>query len=494
MITLYGCVITLNRFPFVFILLLLAGLSAAPRRAAAAPIYAPLVTGNTDFALNLFGQLEAANRTNIFFSPYSISACFGMVYAGANGETAAQMAGALGLGTNQTQVGSEFGALQTELNSQQGEDGISLSSANGLWAQTNFPFLPAFLDNASTNYDASVQQVNFITDALQITTQIDDWVADKTDGMISNLLPPGVLNAATRLTLVNAIYFNGGWQTTFDTNLTRVAPFYVSPTQFVYTPLMEQVVPARYYEDSLLQAVELPYINSNITMVVLLPKTNGPAVVTPAELSAALGGLAPRWMGVDVELPKFKLDMTIDLVPILENLGMVDAFSAGAADFSGIDGERDLSIDSATHEAVVDVNETGTVAAAATVITIVSSVYSVPTLFQADHPFAFVIRDTNSGSILFMGQVGDPTAGSAPRLATSLPLIQAAGGNFGIKNHQFGFNVASTDSAVTVEACTNIASGIWFPVGTLTLTNGSAYFSEPWASNSPSRFYRVHSR
>jgi serpin B len=478
-----------NAFSLALGTVLLVGLSNPPGSIAATPLYAPLVAGNTDFALSLLGQLEATNSGNIFFSPYSISACFGMVYDGARGETALQMAEALDLSTNQAEVGPEYGALQAELVTQAGQNGISLSVANGLWAQTNFSFLPAFLDNADTNYDASVQQVDFTTDALQITGQINEWVADQTDGMIPNLLQPGTLNPYTRLALVDAIYFNGGWQTIFDTNLTTSAPFYVSPTQFVYAPLMEQFETARYYEDNLLQAVELPYLNSNLTMVVLLPKINGPAALTSAELSAALDGLAPRWM--DVILPKFNLDMTINLVPILENMGMVDAFSPDAADFSGMSVAGGLSIASATHEAVVEVNETGTVAAGATVITIVISAITIPTLFQADHPFVFLIRDTNSASILFLGRVGDPTAGSAPRATTSLPLIQTTGGSFGLRNHQFGFNVTSTNATLVVEACTNLTRGAWFPIRTLTLTNGSAYFSEPLPPNSPSRFYRV---
>lgn len=480
-----------NAFSWVLGTVLAASLYAAPGGASASPIYAPLVTGNTDFALNLYGQIAAQNTNNIFFSPYSISTCLGLVYAGAGGETALQMAGALDMSTNPAEIGPEFGALQAELNAQQGVNGISLSVANGLWAQTSFPFLPAFLDNTSNNYDATVQQVNFITDAPQITGQINEWVADQTDGMISNLLAPGTLNAVTRLALVDAIYFNGGWQTIFDTNLTRIEPFYVSPNQFVNAPMMEQLETARYYEDNLLQAVELPYINSNITMVVLLPKINGPVALTPAELSAAISGLAPDWM--DVKLPKFQLAMTTDLVPILENMGMVDAFLPGAADFSGIDGGTDLSIDSVTHKAVVDVNETGTVAAGATVITVISTAVRLPTLFQADHPFVFLIRDTNSASILFMGRVDDPTAGGA-RFAIPLPLIATGDGNFGIRNQQFGFTVTGTNATLVVEACTNIAGGAWLPVQTLTLTNGSAYFSEPLTPNSPSRFYRVRSQ
>jgi serpin B len=483
---------TSNAFSLVLSAVLLAGLVNAPSSTSATPTYAPLVAGNTDFALNLFGQLAATNSGNTFFSPYSISACFGMVYAGASGDTAQQMAEALELSTNPADVGPEFGALQAEMETQQGLDGIDLSVANGLWAQTNFAFLPAFLDNAGTNYDASVQQVDFITDSVQITDQINEWVADQTDGMISNLLQPGTLNPLTRLALVDAIYFKGGWQTTFDTNLTTVAPFYVSPGQFVQAPLMEQREMARYYEDAFLQAVELPYINSNITMVVLLPKINGPAAIAPAELAAAVDGLEPRWM--DVILPKFKLEMTIDLVPILENMGMVDAFISGAADFSGIDGGRDLSIGSATHKAVVDVDETGTVAAGATVITMPVSVVIQPTLFQADHPFIFLIRDTNSASILFLGQVNDPTAGSAHSATPPLPFIQTSDGCFGIRNHQFGFTVAGTNATVVVEACTNFPGGAWFPIQTLTLTNGSAWFSEPFPVNSPSRFYRVRAQ
>lgn len=481
---------TSKTFSLVLGTVLLVGLSNAPSSTSATPAYAPLVAGNTDFALNLYGQLATTNNANIFFSPYSISACFGMVYAGARGDTALQMAETLDWSTNQAAVGPEFGAVQAELDTQQGQGGISLSVANGLWAQTNFPFLPAFLANASNNYEASVQQVDFTTDARQITGQINEWVANETEGMISNLLQPGTLNAATRLALVDAIYFNGGWQSIFNTNLTKIEPFYVSPGQFVEAPMMEQVEFARYYEDNLLQAVELPYSNSNITMVVLLPKINAPLALTPAELSAALNDLAPRNM--DVILPKFKLATTIDLVPILENMGMIDAFIPGVADFSGIDGGWDLSIGSATHEAVVDVNETGTVAAGATVITIITTAIVQPTLFQADHPFVFLIRDTNSASILFMGQVWNPALGSAPIATIPVPLIQTSDGSFGIRNHQFGFTVTSTNATLAVEACTNLLSGAWFPIRTLTLTNGSAYFSESLPSNCPSRFYRVN--
>lgn len=462
---------------------------SAPRSALADSSYTSLVAGNTDFALGLYGQLAAAPTTNLFFSPYSISTCLGMVYAGAAGNTAAQMAEALDFSTNQVGVGPEFGALQAELNAQQGTNGIILNVANGLWMQTNFPFLPAFMANASDNYDANLESVDFGTDAPEICGLINDWVAEKTDGMIDNLLSPQALDASVKLVLVDAIYFNGGWRSIFNTNLTATAPFYVAPGQFLYVPMMEQTEGVRYYADNFFQAVELPYTNSSVALLVLLPKTNAPASLPAAELSAVIGGLAPSW--VDVRLPKFKLETTINLVPILENMGMEDAFLSGVADFSGIDGAEDLSIASAIHKAVVEVNETGTIAAAATEIGLAPTVVGWSVVFQADHPFIFLIRDTNSGSILFMGRVDDPTGGGAALAANPAPMIQTSDGSFGIRNQQFGFNVAGTNCLLVVEACTNLAGGAWLPIQGLMLTNGSAHFSEPLSTNSPTRYYRV---
>jgi hypothetical protein len=186
--------------------------------------------------------------------------------------------------------------------------------------------------------------------------------------------------------------------------------------------------------------------------------------------------------------------MTIDLVPILQNLGMFDAFVPGAADFSGIDGAYDLFIHSATHKAVVEVDETGTVAAGATGIIAYPTVVFTMTTFLADHPFIFLIRDTSSGSILFMGRVDDPSSGTASRTTLPTPTIQANSANFSPGNQQFGFKVSATNATLMVEACTDIASGIWFPIQMLTPTNGSAYFSEPFDPSSPNRFYRVRSQ
>lgn len=479
--------------------LLCAGLSNYSNTALAAPSYSALVASNSVFALKLYGQLAAVNGGNMFFSPYSISSCLGMAYDGAAGDTAQQMAQALCFSTNQAEVGDEFGSLLAALSAQQGQGGISLNIANGLWAQTNYPFLPAFLNNATTNFDAKVQEVDFVHQAPAVTDQINQWVSDQTQGLITNLFAPGKLNSGTVMALVNAIYFKGAWQQLFDTNLTSLQPFY-APGQTVSARLMSQLNnSATWYGDSILQAVELPYGNSNLVMLVLLPNsTNGlaqmEAALTPQELAAALGGRTQAG-GVAISFPKFSLNMTADLIPPLKNLGMINAFSPGVADFSNLDGATDLSIQSITHKAVVDVDETGTVAAGATGTGIGISATTWPTIFCANHPFVFLICDTNSGSILFMGRVANPNvSGPSSKSASPHPQIQTADGTFGIRNHQFGFTVASSSPSLIVEACTNVTAGEWSPAGTITLTNGSGYFSEPVDPTAPVRFYRVRSQ
>jgi len=410
--------------------LLLAGLLCC-QGAAASTNTAALVSSNTEFALSLYGQL-GTNDGNLIFSPYSISTCLGMTYDGARTETAQQMAQALDLSTNQGLVGAGFGALQTELDKLRGEDGIEFTLANGLWTQQGFPFLPDFLGNATSNYQAVVKQVNFVTGADSVRGDINQWVAEKTQGIIVNLLAPGTVTRQTRLVLVNAIYFKGAWASPFSTNATTVQPFHVSPGQTVGVSLMNQTEFVGYYKSDSLQAVELPYQGNNVAMVVLLPADAGglaqlEASLTPQALAQVLTNLAVQ--SVNVLLPKFSFQMTANLIPDLQSLGMTDAFIPGVADFSGMDGTNDLSIDVVVHKAFVDVDEAGTVAAAATAVGV--GVMAIPgppppPVFRADHPFLFMIRDTLSGSILFLGRVADPPAASGPGTASNNAPFPAA--------------------------------------------------------------------
>ncbi len=371
-----------------------------------------LVKGNTTFALDLYKQLKATPG-NLFFSPYSISMCLGMAYAGARGDTEKQMADVLHF-PKDARVHAAFRELQEVLSEAGREKGIELSIANGLWAQKEYPFLPEFLNVARNDYAANIQQVDFKTEAEAARNEINRWVEDKTKGKIQNLLPSGSLDALTRLVLANAVYFKGTWTKRFEKEQTATQPFHVSAATQVSVPLMHHFDEVKYTENAELQAVELPYSKGELAMVILLPrqvegcgKLEGP--LSPEVLARTLGALNRQ--RVEIFLPRFKLESRFQLKPPLAEMGMVNAFTP-KADFSGIDGSRGLNISEVFHKAWGLVNEEGTEAAAATgtVMTLSAARPSrPPVVFRADHPFVFFIRDTRSGSILFLGRLSDPS-------------------------------------------------------------------------------------
>jgi len=372
-----------------------------------------LVAGNTAFALDLYARLKNAEG-NLFFSPYSISTCLAMTYAGARGSTATQMARTLHFGASPDQLAASFGALQRQLSDVEKKKGLELNVANGLWAQKDHPFLPAFLDEATKAYQANLQQTDFHTAAEPAREAINDWVSNQTKGKIADLLQPGVVNEATRLVLVNAIYFKGQWTRQFNKNNTAPAPFSVTAQRKVQAHLMNLTAECKYAEVEGLQLLELPYLGDDLSMVVLLPRaTDGLTSLEGLLNEQTLGSWLAhaRNQKVNVFLPKFKLTAQFSLAQTLAGMGMSAAFSP-SADFSGMDGARDLCISAVVHKAFVDVNEEGTEAAAATGTMMRSMAVMRPLpipVFRADRPFLFLIRDTHSGSILFLGRVADPS-------------------------------------------------------------------------------------
>lgn len=395
--------------------LIMASLFSRLTNAFGAGDVQPLAAGNNAFAWDLYGKLKAGEG-NLFFSPYSISACLAMTYDGARGTTASQMAQALHFSKDQAQLASSFGELQRQLNAIEEKKAIQLSIANGLWAQQGHPFRPEFLDLARKTYQAQVNQVDFTTQAEPVRREINDWVSQKTNRKIENLLQPGTVEAMTRLILVNAIYFKGKWTQPFNPTNTAGAPFTVAGGQKVQAPLMHLEAEFNYAEGDGVQLLELPYAERDLSMVVLLPKEVNGLQTLERKLN---GQTLQSWLTrghtqkVKVFLPKFKLTAQFELGKTLGELGMKDAFTS-AADFSGMDGARDLFISAVVHKAYADVNEEGTEAAAATA-TMMRALAMHPEpepTFRADHPFVFLIRDTHSGSILFLGRVVNPTKGS----------------------------------------------------------------------------------
>jgi serpin B len=403
-------------FRSIFIALISVIIIVSPAAStAASETNNSVVPGNTAFAFDLYSKLSASEG-NLFFSPYSISTCLGMVYGGARGETAKQMARTLHFNASPTALPPLCGELQRELNAMQSTNGIELNIANGLWGQEKHPFLPAFLQMARQDFGANLKQVDFTTQAESARNDINAWVSTQTRDKINNLIPPGALNEATRLVLVNAIYFKGRWSSPFKPSQTAPAPFFVAAEKKVEVPLMHIQDRFRYAENPDCQLLELSYASDNgpgLSMMVLLPrKIDGLPQLEKLLNAATLN----RWREsaafekVNVFLPKFKLTSEFQLGPTLVALGMPRPFTA-AADFSGLDGAKDLFISAVIHKAYVDVNESGTEAAAATGVMVGMNAVMRPRpvpVFRADHPFIFLICDEHSGSILFLGRTENP--------------------------------------------------------------------------------------
>ncbi len=380
-----------------------------------------LVEGNSAFAFELYQKLvEQLERqeANLFYSPYSISLALAMTYAGARGETAEQMADTLQFLLEQASLHPTFNWLDAELAKRgegaQGKDGegFRLNIVNAIWGQKDYEFLPAFLDVLAENYGAGLRIVDFITETEKSRLAINDWVSKQTEGRIEDLIPPGAIDALTRLVLTNAIYFNAAWEHPFDEKITTDGLFYLLDGGQVSVPMMKQTESFGYTEGEGCQAVELPYDGGELSMVILLPEAGKfeafEKTLNAQQVSDIISGLQPT--EVALTMPKFEFDSEFSLKDTLAGMGMPIAFS-GAADFSGMTGKRELAISDVVHKAFVAVDEAGTEAAAATAVIVGLTAVPEPTVeVTVDRPFIFLIRDIETGAILFVGRVLNPGA------------------------------------------------------------------------------------
>jgi serpin B len=393
-------------------LLLPPGAPGVEMKPLAAADRTAVTLGNNAFAVALYGRLRNQSG-NLFFSPESISTALAMAYAGARGDTASQMAKTLHYTLPPAKLHPAVGALLSDLNA--AHQDYQLSLANALWAQQGYTFLDDFLSLLKTDYGAGLNQVNFkgAPEAARLT--INQWVEQKTQDKIKDLLQPGALRPDTRLVLTNAIYFKGNWETQFDKAQTKNEDFHLSPEQTATVPLMHRDGRFSYFDGGSFQVLEVPYKSKDLSLIIFLPKDPGglPGLeqsLTDSNLQQWLRQLVsvPK---VIVTVPKFKMTQQFELGTTLSTMGMPQAF-AGNADFSGMTGHRDFAISEVVHKAFIDVNEEGTEAAAATAVTMRSLAMRAPEgpppIFRADHPFVFMIRDNRSTGILFMGRMADP--------------------------------------------------------------------------------------
>lgn len=368
-----------------------------------------VVDGNTEFALDLYQKL-CASEGNLFFSPYSISSALAMTYAGARGETQTQMAQALHFRLDPEHLHPAFAQLETKLDQVGKKGNVKLVSANTLWPSEDYEFLKEFLALVKKFYGVLISPINY-DDEEAARHKINAWVEEKTQSRIKDLIQAGVLDTMTRLILVNAIYFKGEWASQFDPGLTGQMPFSAVPDGLIQVPMMTQKHEFRYGEGDGLQVLELPYAVEDLSMLVLLPReTNGLVKLEESLTVEKLDQWTKNLEGTEVvlSLPRFKLAFPFRLDDALKSMGMPDAFS-GQADFSGMDGSRELFIGAVLHKAFVEVNEQGTEAAAATALIMQTKALAFSAvIFRADHPFVFLIRENTTGSILFLGRVTNP--------------------------------------------------------------------------------------
>ncbi len=375
-----------------------------------------LVRGNNSFALDLYKYLLGENG-NLIYSPYSISLALAMTYAGARGNTESQMADVLHFEFGQNTTHPAFNALDLGL-SQRGESTdeeqqpLKLRIANAIWAERTFTFSQAYLDTISSNYGAGIHLADFINQFEPARKEINTWVEDQTEDRIKDLLAEGTLNPATRLVLVNAIYFKADWLSQFSKESTFNETFHLLDGSVLETPSMHQGMYIPYARGDGWQAVELPYAGETAAMTIIVPDEGDFAMFESvfdfAKYETILGSLQPA--SVMLALPKFTFTRDFALADILTGMGMPDAFNPDIADFSGMTGKPELFIDNVIHKAFVAVDEEGTEAAAATaVIMRAVSEPNYDVTLTIDRPFIFVIRDTVSGQILFMGRVVNPT-------------------------------------------------------------------------------------
>ena len=398
---------------------LLAMGSASPAAEATMDDVTRFAKNSNAFGLDLQRRLGAPG-SNLVFSPASVTTALAMTWGGARGETAAEMKQALRFEGTPASMRQASARLTASLTQSAGS--VLLRIANGLFGERSFTFQPAFLTATQEAFGAPLDRLDFKGTPDVAREAINNWVLAQTEKRIRDLVPPGAVKTDTRLVLVNAVYFLGDWQQPFEAEATRPAPFQVSSASTKHVPTMHRTDQLRFTARDGLKALELPYRESGLSMLLLLPDAalGLPALeesLTAENLDTIVQALAPT--RVAVALPRFEVAPpdSLPLGAILTSMGMTLAFDRLRADFTGIANPPDprdrLYVSEVFHKAFVKADEKGTEAAAATAVVMFRATSMPPPVqaeFKADHPFLFFIRDNPTGLVVFMGRVADPSS------------------------------------------------------------------------------------
>lgn len=375
---------------------------------------AAVVAADTAFGLDLFHVV--AGDDNLMVSPYSIATALSMLYPGARGITATEIADVLHLTVDDATLHAVRNHIDTALatppppmGDEDTREPFTIRPANSAWGQGGYPFLDEYLGILAENYGAGLRLLDYIGDPEGSRAIINTWVEDATEDRIKDLIPQGAVTVDTRLSLVNAIWFKANWFEQFDAAATMPGTFTLLDGTEIEVPLMHAGLRTGYASTDRFEAVRLPYAG-DAAMVVLLPKQG-----SPAELAATLGpdDLDIAWGEylVEVTLPSFEFEAEIGLKSALQELGMRAAFESpfgDGADLTGITRIRELFVSDAFHKTFISLDEEGTEAAAATTIIVGLESAPQPATFTADHPFLFWIEHSPTGEMLFLGQVTNP--------------------------------------------------------------------------------------
>ncbi|MEZ4986121.1 MAG: serpin family protein [Saprospiraceae bacterium] len=367
-----------------------------------------LTEANTDFAIRLYKKVHALadESENVFVSPFSISTALAMTMNGAAHETLDEFETTLGLqGMTSTQRNASFQTLQNVLPYLDAT--TRLNFANSIWPQVGFPVIPSFLDTNAIYFSSEVNAVDFRGNLSGSLASVNDWIAENTDGLVQNALtslPPDVV-----MLLVNTIYFKGKWKAKFDARDTQNAPFYTPNGELTAEMMHIEEGTFPYYNREVFQMIDLPYGDSIYSMTVLLPNEGYQVsdiveILTPDSYVQWLSEMQPH--NTELFFPKFKVSYKTSMKPALFAMGLQDAFTR-RADFTRLVSEEDVFIGDVIHQAAVEVNESGTEAAAVTVVILEDNSIgsSFSPVFRADKPFLYIIRDNKTNSILFIGQL-----------------------------------------------------------------------------------------
>ncbi len=365
-----------------------------------------IVNANNRFGLELYSELSKRDEGNIFYSPYSLFSALAMTYEGANGTTAEEIKSVLHF-PDYDVLRPNFAAFYNEINKRHAS--FELKTANALWVQEDYPLRYEYLNTIKNYYGGKAENLDFMREPETSRQIINNYIKEETNNKIDELLPPHSVDATTRLVITNAIYFNGRWAEEFDKKNTKEL-YFKTPTDIkkVQMMYMKPKTQFNYTETDDLQILELPYKGNKISMLILLPKGNLDRIepLTIERLSQYKKSMSEVKLD-EIYIPKFELDTSYPMKEILRSLGMSTAFSPGA-DFSRMVDDG-LFISQVFHDAYVKVDEEGTEAAAASAVVFTMAVSRPKKIFKADHPFIFIIQDKDTGAILFMGRITDPT-------------------------------------------------------------------------------------